>query len=58
MLAAEKPEQEILIQMEAAKASLASALTAFIEAQLSLEKDGRIELSKDQARAILKILRK
>lgn len=58
MLAADKPEQDILIQMDAAKSSLASAVVSFIELQLSIEKDGRIELPKDQLRAILRALKK
>lgn len=58
MLAADKPEQDILIQMEAAKSSLASTLTTFIELQLSLERDGKIEVGKEQLRAILRAIKK
>lgn len=58
MISADKPEQDILIQIEAAKSSLASTIVSFIELQLSNEKDGRIEISKDQLRAILRTLKK
>ncbi len=58
MIASEKPEQDILIQMEAARSSLGSTISATIETQLSNEKDGKIELTKDQLRAILRAVKK
>lgn len=58
MLASDKPEQDILIQIEAARSSLGSAISSFIEQQLSIESDGKIELNKEQLRAILRSVKK
>ncbi len=58
MMMAQKPEQDILIQMSAAKSSLASTIASFIEIQLSLENEGKIILDKDQLRAILREIKK
>lgn len=58
MLASNKPEQDILIQLEAAKSSLGSTISRFIEDQLALERDGKVSLSKDQIRSILRSIKK
>jgi DNA-binding FrmR family transcriptional regulator len=58
MLASDKPEQDILIQIEAARSSLGSTITSFIELQLSIESDGKIELNKEQLRAILRSVKR
>lgn len=58
MLASDKPEQDILIQLEAARSSLGSAVVSFIEHQLSIESDGKIELNKEQLRAIFRSIKK
>ncbi len=57
MVANDKVEQEIIIQLEAAKSSLSSAIVSLIESMLE-EKEGNIILKKDQANSILKILKK
>ena len=58
MLASDKPEQDILIQIEAARSSLGSTISTFIELQLSIESDGKIELNKEQLRAILRSVKR
>ena len=58
MIAAEKPEQDILIQLEAARSSLGSSITAMIELMVTMEKEGKVELTKDQLRAILRAVKK
>ena len=58
MVASDKPEQDILIQLEAARSSLGSTISNFIETLLSTEKDGKVELSHDQLRAILRAVKK
>ena len=58
MLAAQKPEQDILIQLEAARSSLGSSITALIELMITTEREGKVELSKDQLRAILRAVKK
>jgi len=57
MVAKDKSEQEILIQLEAAKSALASATTNLIEDIIKTEGDS-VTIPSDQARAILKILKK
>ena len=52
MLAKEKPEQEILIQLSAAKSSLASTINALISERLET-KEGKVELSAEEIRLIL-----
>lgn len=58
MVASDKPEQDILIQLEAAKSSLGSSIVSLIETMLSTEKDGKVELDKNQLRAILRSIKK
>lgn len=58
MVASDKPEQDILIQLEAARSSLGSAITSLIESILSIEKDGKVEIPKESLRAILRAVKK
>ena len=56
MVAKDRPEQEILIQLQAANASLRSTATAFVEQNLKVEND-EITISKDQVTAILQFIK-
>jgi len=58
MVASDKPEQDILVQLEAARSSLGSTISSLIELQLAIEKEGKVEISKDLVRAILRAVRK
>ena len=57
MVANDKPEQEIMIQLEAAKSALASATVNLIEDIIVVEGEN-VAIPADQARAILKIVKK
>jgi DNA-binding FrmR family transcriptional regulator len=57
MAANDKPEQEIMIQLEAAKSALASATVNLIEDIIGAEGES-VTIPADQARAILKIVKK
>ena len=57
MTANNKPEQEILIQLEAAKSGLSSAIVNLIEDVITVDGENVI-IPADQARAILKIVKK
>jgi len=57
MVAKDKSEQEILIQLEAAKSALASATVNIIEDIIKTEGDS-VTIPSDQVRAILKIIKK
>ena len=57
MVAKDRPEQEILIQLEAAKSSLSSTVANLIEEMLQTTEEG-VVLSVEQARIVLKFLRK
>jgi len=57
MVAKDRPDQEILIQLEAAKSSLASTISALIESLLKTDAD-KVTIPAAQARAILTILKK
>ena len=56
MLNKEKPEAEILIQLQAAKSSLASTVTAMVSAIID-KKGEKVELSESDLRLILNLLR-
>lgn len=53
MLAKEKPEQDLLIQLSAAKSSLSSTIAALITEMLKAEEDGKVELSAKEINLIL-----
>jgi len=57
MVRDDRADQDILIQLEAAKSALSSASSALIQSVLKTNKDGRIELTTDQARLILHLLK-
>ncbi len=58
MIVADKPEQDILIQLEAARSSLGSTISALIESLIANEKEGKVELTKDQLRAIMRAVKR
>lgn len=58
MLAADKPEPDIIVQLEAAKSSLSSAISSLIESMLSDNKEGDIILSEKQRETILRLIKK
>ncbi|MFA6963956.1 MAG: metal-sensing transcriptional repressor [Patescibacteria group bacterium] len=57
MTANNKPEQDILIQLEAAKSALAAATVNLIEDIVKVDGES-VTIPADQARAILKIVKK
>ena len=57
MVAKDKAEVEIMIQLEAAKSALNSALVNLIEDIIKTDGDA-VTIPADQARAILRILKK
>lgn len=57
MVSDDRPEQDILIQLEAARSSLASTVSSLIESMLE-EKDGEVKLSPEQLRILLRSIRK
>lgn len=58
MVANERPEQELLIQLEAAKSSLAAAIVTLIESMLEIGPDSKVVITEEQIRPILKIIKK
>jgi DNA-binding FrmR family transcriptional regulator len=58
MLTADKPEPDIIIQLEAAKSSLASAISSLIELMLSEDKEGKTILTERQKETILRLIKK
>jgi CsoR family transcriptional regulator, copper-sensing transcriptional repressor len=57
MLAKERPDTDILIQLEAAKSSLSSTCANFIEGMLE-KKDDEVKISETALRAILRSIKK
>lgn len=57
MLVKERPDTDILIQLEASKSSLSSTLANFIEEMLE-EKEGEVKISETALRAILRSIKK
>ncbi len=58
MVANEKPETEILIQLEAAKSSLSSAISNLVESMLKKNSEAKIELSEHEAENLLRLIKK
>lgn len=59
MIAKDRPTQEILIQLEAAKSSLSSTIGAFIESLIeSKRENGKTVLSDQEVETILRIIKK
>lgn len=57
MVANDRREQDILIQLEAAKASLSSAITSLVEKMLDKNIDGKIVLDQEKLDIILRSIR-
>ena len=58
MVANDKSEQELLIQLEAARASLSSAIGSLIEEMLKQDEGGKVILEETQVRALLRSVKK
>ncbi len=57
MVAKDRPEQEILIQLDAAKSSLASTISSLIESMMQKDAEGKILLDEVSLRAILRSIK-
>ena len=58
MLQKGRSDQDILIQLQAAKSATSSVLAAFIEPMIRADsKDGKITINEDQLRSILRIIK-
>lgn len=58
MVALDRSETDILIQLEAAKSSLSSTIVHLIDSMISENDDGSITISENERKSIMKILRK
>jgi DNA-binding FrmR family transcriptional regulator len=58
MMLKDRADQDILIQLEAVRSSVASTVAAFIEPMIRANtKDGRVQLNEDQIRALLRAIK-
>lgn len=53
-----KPEQDILIQLDAAKSSISSAVASLIEKMLQSDTEGKVVLNQEKLRYLLRIIKK
>lgn len=58
MLAADKPEPDIIVQLEAAKSSIASATSSLVEEILEIDIEGKVQISDKQKRTLLRLIKK
>lgn len=58
MVAQEKGDSEILIQLEAAHSSLASTISSLIESMMEKDSEGKIVLDEKKAQSILRLIKK
>ena len=58
MVSADKPEPDIIVQLEAAKSSIASATSSLVEEILEIDIEGRVQVSDKQKRTILRLIKK
>lgn len=58
MLAADKPEPDIIVQLEAAKSSIASATSSLVEEMLEIDVEGKVQISDKQKRTLLRLIKK
>lgn len=56
MIEKDRPEQEILIQLSAAKSSLSGSIMALIESTLKVDGES-VTISKEQAETILRFIK-
>lgn len=58
MVAAGKPEQEILIQLEAAKSSISSTEIQLAQSMLEVSADGKVIIDQDKLISILRLIKR
>lgn len=58
MVQKNRSEQDILIQLEAAKSSIASTVTSLIENMLTKNTEGKVVLDQETLRIILRSIKK
>jgi len=58
MLTADKPEPDIIIQLEAVKSSIASATSSLVEEILEIDTEGKVQVSDKQKRTLLRLIKK
>jgi DNA-binding FrmR family transcriptional regulator len=58
MVSKDRPEPEIIIQLEAAKSSLSSTISSLIERMVEIGEDGKVTLSQTEIIAILRSVKK
>ena len=58
MVAKDRPETDILIQLEAARSSLSSTIGSLIESLLEKNADGKVELGEIEVKALLRTVKK
>lgn len=57
MVAKDRSEQDILIQLEAAKSSLASTISTLIESMMEKNSEGTVTLDEQKIKTILRFIR-
>jgi len=57
MVSKDRSEQDILIQLEAAKSSLASTIISLIESMLKKDSEGKVILEESRLQTILKFIK-
>lgn len=58
MIAADKPEPDIIVQLEAAKSSIASTTSSLVESILEIDAEGKVVISDKQKKTILRLVKK
>lgn len=58
MVANEKGDSEILIQLESVHSSVASTISTLIESMMEKDKEGKIILDEKRAKSILRLIKK
>jgi len=58
MVSADKPEPDIIVQLEAAKSSISSATSSLVEEMLEIDTEGKVIISDKQKRTILRLVKK
>ena len=58
MMANEKSDSEILIQLEAVHSSVASTISTLIESMMEKDDEGKIVLDEKRAASILRLIKK
>lgn len=58
MLAKDRVETDILIQLEAAHSSMASTISSLVESMMEKDSEGKIVLDDRKAQTILRLIKK